>query len=436
MIPTKTKVSVLINKYSTDLNKFISIYKRELDDNSYVEFCNLLKSDFGFLLHHFYSGYSNIEYEKLFITCINDLIDSVDSDQNNIQRNNIQHSLRFWNDWDSNRKDIYISITEKLMIPKNNIESISFLSKKMESKYIDLLKEWILKVSDDLISIDNFVDSSEKTKYEGLLNMLENSEKDFGLEELKNYINKKLKSFSLNNNDTIVENPVGFRDLVVKNQKKIVSADKKYVQDFLKIDLFLNTKYDQVLKSLLYINEEEKVFNNIDKLTELLSEQVKSYNLVYYYSLNMVIALLNENYFIFYEIHQQFDEFGVFNNRFEKDLIGTLKNIDDELKDLNLNLVKKLSIIEGQLNKVVDGVNMINTNLIEIVAGLTSMEESISSGFNNLNRSLESNFSDLNNNLISGFEKLNSSVDAGNLVSVVQTYQLYKINKQTKGLSN
>ena len=65
------------------------------------------------------------------------------------------------------------------MIPKNNIESVSFLSKKNKSKYIDLLKEWILKVTDDLISIDNFVDSSEKTKYEGLLNMLEISEKDF-----------------------------------------------------------------------------------------------------------------------------------------------------------------------------------------------------------------------------------------------------------------
>ena len=151
------------------------------------------------------------------------------------------------------------------MIPKNNIESVSFLSKKNKSKYIDLLKEWILKVTDDLISIDNFVDSSEKTKYEGLLNMLEISEKDFVPEELKNYLNKKLKSFSLNNSDAIVQNPVGFRDLVIKNQKKIVSVDKKYVQDFLKIDLFLNTKYDQVLKSLLYINEEEKVFNNIDK---------------------------------------------------------------------------------------------------------------------------------------------------------------------------
>ena len=428
MIPTKTKISVLINKYSTDLNEFISIYKRELDDKSYVEFCNILKSDFGFLLYHFYSGYSNIEYEKLFITCINDLIDSVDSDQNHIQQ-----SLRFWNDWDSNRKEVYTSITEKLMIPKNNIESVSFLSKKNKSKYIDLLKEWILKVTDDLISIDNFVDSSEKTKYEGLLNMLEISEKDFVPEELKNYLNKKLKSFSLNNSDAIVQNPVGFRDLVIKNQKKIVSVDKKYVQDFLKIDLFLKTKFDQVLKTLLHLNQEEKVFNNIDKFTELLSEQVKSYNLVYYYSLNMVMALLNENYFVFYEIHQQFDEFGVFKNRFEKELIGTLKNIDDELKDLNLNLVKKLSIIEGQLNKVVEGVSMINTNLLEIVDGLTSMEESISSGFNNLNKSLESNFSDLNNNLISGFGKLNSSVDAGNLVSVVQTYQLYKINKQIKG---
>ena len=177
-----------------------------------------------------------------------------------------------------------------------------------------------------------------------------------------------------------------------------------------------------------------KVFKTIDSLSALIIEQVNSYNIVYYYSLNMLVGLLEGNYVVFYELYEEFDELGIFKNKFEKDLTTTLTDIKEELKTMRVDIVKKLTIIESQLEKVVAGINQINQNLNEVINGLIHVEESISNGFNSLNHTLDSNFNDLNTNLSNGLEKLNSTVAFGNLINAIGAYQLYKVNKNTKSL--
>ena len=62
------------------------------------------------------------------------------------------------------------------------------------------------------------------------------------------------------------------------------------------------------------------------------------------------------------------------------------------------------------------------------------MERNIVSGLNTLSYVTQDGFSDLNNSLSRELQSIDSSIQSNNLLNTIQTYQLYKINKQTKGL--
>jgi len=62
------------------------------------------------------------------------------------------------------------------------------------------------------------------------------------------------------------------------------------------------------------------------------------------------------------------------------------------------------------------------------------MERNIVSGLNTLSYVTQDGFSDLNSSLSRELQSIDSSIQSNNLLNKIQTYQLYKINKQTKGL--
>ena len=57
-------------------------------------------------------------------------------------------------------------------------------------------------------------------------------------------------------------------------------------------------------------------------------------------------------------------------------------------------------------------------------------------GLNNLSYITQNEFSNLNNSLNRELKSIDSSIKTNNLLTGIQTYQLYKINKQTKVLLN
>ena len=63
------------------------------------------------------------------------------------------------------------------------------------------------------------------------------------------------------------------------------------------------------------------------------------------------------------------------------------------------------------------------------------MERNIVSGLNNLSYVTQDGFSDLNNSLTRELESIGSSIETNNLLTGIQTYQMYKINKNTKSLN-
>ncbi|AJR04688.1 hypothetical protein [Siansivirga zeaxanthinifaciens] len=430
MIPTTTKIAVLINQYSGILKELFAQIDKELPSSSTLAFTKLLKNDLGFLLYHFYFDYKNFEYETLFVTCINDMINEIKFD------NGINYT-RFIGQWKSlsdDKKSQFLSITRSSIIPQNNFNSVGFLTNHANKKTVNLVKELLMKISEDLINSDNHVDELEEKRFKELIKIINESHTTIDINDIAEYVQEKFKEASLRNSEDLVERPSKIKQLIISNQNKIVEADKRYVLDFLKIHNFLNIKHQQIIKTVETLNKDVKVFKTIDSLSTLIIEQVNSYNIVYYYSLNMLVGLLEGNYVVFYELYEEFDELGIFKNKFEKDLTTTLTDIKEELKTMKVDIVKKLTIIESQLEKVVAGINQINQNLNEVVNGLINIEESISNGFNSLNHTLDSNFNDLNTNLSNGLENLNSTVAFGNMINAISAYQLYKVNKNTKSL--
>ena len=65
---------------------------------------------------------------------------------------------------------------------------------------------------------------------------------------------------------------------------------------------------------------------------------------------------------------------------------------------------------------------------------INSMERNIVSGLNTLSYVTQDGFSDLNNSLSRELQSIDSSIQSNNLLNTIQTCQLYKINKQTRGL--
>jgi hypothetical protein len=69
-----------------------------------------------------------------------------------------------------------------------------------------------------------------------------------------------------------------------------------------------------------------------------------------------------------------------------------------------------------------------------LMHSINSMERNIVSGLNELSYVTQEGFSDLNKSVTSELSSINSSVKFNNLLTGIQTYQMYKVNKNTKGL--
>ena len=123
----------------------------------------------------------------------------------------------------------------------------------------------------------------------------------------------------------------------------------------------------------------------------------------------MITSLIKDDLITFYEIYEEFDSLEVFKSNHEN-------LISKELKSLNL----KSSIMIEQLEGVMYSINSFENSVINSLSDLSYVT---SSGFDSLSSSIGSELS-----------SINSSIKFNNLLTGIQTYQMYKINKNTKSL--
>ena len=190
-----------------------------------------------------------------------------------------------------------------------------------------------------------------------------------------------------------------FNKLLSNNQNKIVEIDKNYIQKFVKISMYLKTKKSNTQKIFDSIKE-TKNEDELKEMVNLLKNQIHTYELLIFHSINMITSLVESDLITFYEIYECFDELGVFNSNWENDVSKKLIDIGDGIKDLMYSIYQ--------------------------------MENKIVNSIDNLTYVTQDSFSQLQGSVEKQLTSINSSIKMNSLLTGIQSYQMYKINQNTK----
>jgi hypothetical protein len=138
----------------------------------------------------------------------------------------------------------------------------------------------------------------------------------------------------------------------------------------------------------------------VDEMIKIFQNQIHSYQLLLFHSLNMIDSLINEDMITFWEIYEALDKLTIFNSNWENEVL------------------QKLNDIELELNEILNSIQKMEVNIISAIS--------------NLNYIVENSFQSLSKEL----KNIDSSISFNNLLTTIQTYQVYKINTNTKSLKN
>jgi len=188
-----------------------------------------------------------------------------------------------------------------------------------------------------------------------------------------------------------------FNTLLKKHQKSIVEVDRNYVQQFVKVSSYLKTKKGNI-QSIFNSIKDTPSQEVLNEYVEILKGEIHTYNLILFNSLNMIVSLVEDDMITFYEIHEMFDTINMFDSKHEKDISQKLTNIGDGLE----SLMYEIRDMGNQISNSIDELSYVT-------------EES-------------------NQQLNEQLSEIDSTMKAGNLINAINTYQNYKINKNTKSL--
>ena len=261
----------------------------------------------------------------------------------------------------------------------------------------------------------------------------------FKVKEEKKLLLKELDKDD-NGDVDFIEGDDDFMILFKKHQKKIIEIDRNYIQKFVKISNYLNSKRSNIknifnelkdyqpeselvgllskeerrerlkkqgfshLESFKMVKSDEDLVDplSVENFSNILKNNINTYESLLLHSITMIISLVEEDLITFYEIYEMFDKLNVFNSNWENEVSQKLTDIGDGLVDLMYSIQK--------------------------------MEVKITNELNNLSYITQESFSMLNKNVTEELKSIDSSIKFNNLLTGISTYQLYKINKQTKGL--
>lgn len=266
-------------------------------------------------------------------------------------------------------------------VHQNNFKDLTTLKygekpfNELEQEYIDFFKKFDVKISELL-----------KEVYEGM-------------NEFKNEINNVLVDLDTDNNGQLdlIEGGGDYLPLLKKHQSKIVEIDRTYIQQFIKVSNYLTQK-KQNLQVIFERLKDSVNQSQLDELGEILKQEIHTYNIILLNSLHMINSLVEDDMITFYDIYEKFDKLNMFTSNWE--------------------------------NQVTEKLDEVNLNLVELMKELRDVGDRIVGSIDNLSYITEES----TRQLTSKMEEIDSTLKAGNLINVIQTYQMYKVNKSTKSL--
>ena len=177
----------------------------------------------------------------------------------------------------------------------------------------------------------------------------------------------------------------------LKNLMILINYIDRYISEHNSFILSLSKK-DLGIKENQY---RYRLVDNLPNISELFRYILQTISHI------TTLLMYRDQLFFFYrtgdmvksfQLYNKLDDIGVFQNKFQRDLTERLSNINNSLLKIN--------------NSLIDGFESISSNLINISSNLNFLTE--------------------------GLSKLNSNIEVGSFVKIIQTYQMYKINQNTK----
>ena len=276
------------------------------------------------------------------------------------------------------KNDLNVKLIELLEL-RSELESVKYY-KDSTGETLEKSKEYVIYLKHNIPSVLKIWDETEEKR----------------LKDLNKLQNKYILDLANNQNGQVdLIDGESFVKILNKNQKIILEVDKNYIQKFVKISMYLKTKKNNTQKIYESISE-TKDEEELNELVNLLKNQIHTYELLVFHSINMITSLVDSDLITFYEIYECFDQLGVFNSNWENEVSNKLTNIGDGIRELMYSIYQ--------------------------------METKIVASIYNLTYTTQDSFIELNNSVNNQLSSINSSIKFNNLLTGIQTYQMYRIN--------
>lgn len=200
----------------------------------------------------------------------------------------------------------------------------------------------------------------------------------------------KIDSFLRDFRERIINDQVGLNNVLDINLLKSRIKEESQRTDLDKVIENLNDA-----SAKLEGNGTKGFDSNVDKLFDLgnamkpvMENQIKT--LEYYKNLAsaMIVFYLNDKKIRYFEIYEAFEKLGIFDSTWQKNVLSKLDNIEIRLTQINNQLTE------------------LNQNFISLIES--------------------------NNKIVSELQEINSGIMTNNMLQAINTYQIWRINKNTK----
>lgn len=306
---------------------------------------------------------------------------------------------------------------------KKIYESVLSLVKKPDEEYDKRLSENFEIISkknyehEEVIKQIQVFEKHKKTKTK-TINELENE-----IERIKKIISpRNFKNFK----KLYKESPILFQSKIFSKYLQVIEVEN--IKEVENLTRFLN-----------FIIESERNYSNKIKLSfkklmngELWSDELKSLfkqrdNLITTYNSFHIMyqSLITKKIGLYMKIYVEWESTGIFNTFYEKNVLDKLNILNDHFQKLN----NTVEIVSKEISKTNNYLHLLNTTMYEMKLSVDETNLNlldISNSIEKGNMMLEEG-----NNLLEGIK---SGVGLNNLLTMIQTYQTYKINKNTQSL--
>jgi len=242
-----------------------------------------------------------------------------------------------------------------------------------KKKYHELNIDHINSIDDDSVKtflnhVFSTIKEQNRIKEEKELHLqeLHDQEEKIKVENLALLNNSKTTLFNEidNDNDGTIDLVQGndFMKLLTKNQNKIIEFDKEYVQKFIKVSNYLEVKRNNI-QSIYSLIQDTTDLDHLRNQVGMLRNQMHTYRLIVFNSLNMINSLIENDLIKFYKIYEGFDKLNMFNSNWENEISQQLKDTNSNLSNLLVTIEKVGEVIVNSIGDLIDINEESNRNL-------------------------------------------------------------------------